>query len=272
MRFSATAGYIDMSAASYDSIRSHLTGMRQAEGPQELFRNGSFVIAATADTTRSEEVRFPTGKLVWPMNTVVWFPRDYSRPKIVGEFGGIEQMFIDVGGGRRTAVTPPNRRWGMRGMGGRGTRLCLAGIGVEIRCVDEDGAIMIVRWAQDPVPTTQAEIDAWKADMRSGRGGEPPQYAERIIAGIIIPETKPPVSTIVVSTDRRIFVHGPDLKREREGWFPYRVFSPRGELLGIAELPFMGIHELGEDYVLGVVRNADGVEFIALYDIDPVER
>jgi hypothetical protein len=191
---------------------------------------------------------------------------------VIGEYGGIEQMFIALGNGQRTAVVPPGARRGRYGIDSHGTRLCLAGKGTEIQCVDKDGSQLVFRWTQDFVPTPQSEIDAWKARMRSGDAAEPGHNAERIIAGIIIPEMRPPILSIVVATDGRIFVAGPDLEPQREGWIPYRVFSPKGELVGVAELPLMAITELGEDHVLGVTRNADGVEFVAMYDIERAGR
>jgi len=267
LRFSVTSGYVDMHVPSRDTIQVRLAPMRQAEGLREFLRNGSFIVSASSDGHLPEEVRFPTGKLVFPMRTAVWFPRDHSAPKTVGPYAGIEQMFIDLGNGQRTAEVPPGARRGMRGFGARGTRLCVAAAGTEVSCVDEDGSRLSIRWTQDAVPVPQSEIDAWKARYRSGGRTGSAQTAEQIIAGIIIPESRPPILAIVVATDGRVFVAGPDLPRELTGPIPYRMFSRTGELVGIAQLPAMGVHEVGDDYVLGVERDEDGVEFVVIYDV-----
>jgi len=98
------------------------------------------------------------------------------------------------------------------------------------------------------------------------------QQVERMIAQAIIPATKPPVSFVVVDAERRVLVGGPDLQAEADGWQRVRVFSATGELLGIADLPPVTVHDLGPDYLLGVLRNEDGIEFVVSYDVSPTRR
>ena len=71
---------------------------------------------------------------------------------------------------------------------------------------------------------------------------------------------------VAVADDGRVLVSGPDL-RSPPGRQRMRVFSPEGELLGVADLPPVAIHELGENHLLGVWRNDDGVEFVVLHDV-----
>jgi hypothetical protein len=269
LRFTAGGAYLGMTRASFDSARARLVRMHPAEGTNQLFRNGAFVISTESDSVISEEVMFPTGKLARRTTGTVWLSADYTRSRVVGSFGGIQQMFIDVGGGRRIPVIPPSARWPIEALGGGGTTLCFgADEGPEIRCVDQDGAMLIVRWTQAPVPTSQKAIDDWKAQTRRrATGRTTPQMAERIIADIVIPPTQPSVGSILVARDGRIFVSSPDLQGAREGWIRRRVFSAGGQLLGVADFPRIQVLEVGDDYVLGVARDADGVEYVVVHEV-----
>jgi hypothetical protein len=272
LTFTAGNGYVGSSSTSFDSLNAQLQGMRLAEGTAELLRNGSMVVGAVPkDEPENDGSLFPTGKLFRRQTMAVWIDRDHSRFAVLGTFGDIQQMFFDVGGGRRTPVIPPSARFRREAIGGRGTRFCIAGNDApEVRCVDEDGRRLIIRWTQDSVPTPVAAIDEWRNDVRTGaaRPGSrtTPQAAERIIAGTIIPATAPPIRSLFVDADRRVFVGGPDLGAA-EGRFRYRVFSADGQLLGLAELPRVGVTEIGTDYLVGISRNEDGVEFIVVHDL-----
>ena len=279
LRFTGAGAYVGMATVSLDTVNARLAGTRPTEGPQELFRNGAFVISTQPDGEIPEEVMFPTGKLARRTTGAVWFSSDYARSRVIGSFGDIQQMFIDVGGGRRTPVIPPSARWPRHALGGGGTRLCLgADEGPELRCVDQDGSTLIVRWTQAPVPTEQKVIDDWKIETRRratrgtttqtiSSGLQQLQMAERIIAAIVIPPTKPSIGSILVAADRRILVSGPDLQVPREGWVRRRVFSADGQLLGVADFPPIQVLEIGADYVLGVARDADGVEYVVVHDL-----
>lgn len=169
LRFTAGGGYVDMTVASRDSMQRQLGGMRFAEGVHEYFRDGSVVIAARPPSGEGMDGdQYRTGELFRPTTTLVWIARDYARSQVIGEFGEIQQMFIDVGGGRREPVVPPSARRRMSILGGAGDRFCVAGNEIaEIRCLDQDGSRLVIRWSQDSVPTTQAAIDEWRQSERA---------------------------------------------------------------------------------------------------------
>jgi hypothetical protein len=272
LRFSVASGYVGMSAIQRDSIDAHLLSMTAAEGTAEYLRDGSFVIAATSPSNGpSDGSQFPTGELFRRQTTEVWVSGDRSRSLVLGTIGDIQQMFIDIGGGRRTAEIPPSSRWGKHAIDARATRYCSAGNEIpEVRCIDDRGRRLIIRWAQADVPTPAEEIERWRAGVRAGAArpgsGTSAQVAERIISAMIIPPTRPPIGTVVIDSEGRILVSGPDLVAP-EGGSRYRVFSPRGELLGFADLPRIGLAQMGPDYLLGVTRNDDGVEFVVMHDV-----
>jgi hypothetical protein len=272
LRFSVSGGYMNMSVPTREAIAARLAGMRRAEGLHGFFGNGSMFVPARPDTPGpSDGSQYPTGELFRPQSTIIWIAADTGRSSVLGTFGDIEQMFVDIGGGQRDAVIPPSARRQRNALGGRGTRLCVAGNDVpEFRCLDQDGARLVVRWVQDSVATPTDSIDRFRANSRASASrpgsGVDPQIVERVIEGIIIPATLPPVTNIVVADDRRVLVSGPDLIAP-PGWQRMRVFSTDGELLGTADLPLLAVHELSGDRLLGVWRNDDGVEFVVVHDV-----
>jgi hypothetical protein len=273
LRFTVENGYVDMIAANSDSIRRHLGELSPAEGTREYFANGSVLTTGRVNTGGpTDGSQYPTGKLFRPVTTLVWVDRNYERSRTVGEFGQIQQMFIDVGDGMREPVVPPSARYQRRASGARGTRSCHAGNDEpEVRCIDDNGSILIVRWNQETLPTPQSDIEAWRENLRT-RAAAPgsrttPQAIERVISGVIIPPTRPLITSMLVDADGRIYVRGPDIESGTEGWLRYRVFSRDGELIGLADLPAVTIRELGADYLFGVSRNEDEIESVVVHGI-----
>ena len=272
LRFTIGAGYVDTWTMPRATIASALGDRRPAEGLGEYLRNGSIVIAARPKSVILEDGNnFPTGQLFRRQFTAVWIDHDGARSEVLGELGGIQQLFIDIGGGQRTAVIPPSSRRSINARNGDGSRVCVAGNDEpEVRCVDDDGTRLIIRWTQDTVLTPREEAMRWREGFRESAAGPgsrtSPQIAEKVIAGMIIPPTVPPIRDILVDNEKRVLVGGPDLSAAN-GWRRYRVFSADGELLGTAEFPAFAVYELGEDYAVGRARDADGVEFVVVYDI-----
>ena len=272
LRFTLESGYVDSWTMSRETIATALGDRRPSEGLGEYLRNGSIVIAARPKSMVLEDGRdLPTGQLFRRQFTAVWIDRNGARSEVLGELGGIQQLFIDIGGGQRTAVIPPSSRRPINARNGDGSRLCVAGNDApEVRCVDDDGARLIIRWTQDTVPTPRAEALRWRDGLResAARPGSrtSPQLAEKVIAGMIIPSTVPPIRDILVDNQKRVLVGGPDLTAP-EGWRRYRVFSADGELLGTADFPGFAVYDLGADYAVGRARNDDGVEFVVVHDI-----
>ena len=272
-QYTIGGGHVGTTTASLDSILRAMAPMTLAEGMTEPFRNGSVVVEGQPPTDGPlDGSQFPTGELFRRREKAVWISADYSRSVVIGDVLGIQQMFIDMGGGRRSAEIPPSSRWQQTGIGARGTKLCTAGNETpEIRCVEQDGRVTIIRWTQEPVPTSQETIDAWKTRARERAGRSPApgakQNAERVIAGMIVPPTVPPIAFLFVDAEGGVLVGSPDLKGGRPGWNRLRVFSPDGELLGYADVPQIWIGDLGDDYLLGRSFNEDGVEFVVGHDV-----
>jgi hypothetical protein len=207
-----------------------------------------------------------------PMHTRFWISRDQARSRMIGTFGEIQQLMIDVGHGDPWPLVPPASRRRISHLGARGTRFCLApNEGPEVHCIDQDGEHMIARWSQEDVATPDSVIELRWRQMRESAGPLSPEDVERMIAAAIIPPTMPPVSALAVDTGGGFLVVGPDIQRSVSGRLRARVFASSGELLGLGDIPPIVVHELGADYLLGVSRNADGVEFVELYRVRRTE-
>ncbi len=277
LRFSTAAGYIDTRMTAQDSLQRRIEAARGREGISTLFRNGSLITVTQLDRPTQGDPPRPTGQLFRPKTALFWTDTTQASVRPLGDFGAIESMFVDVGRGRIEPVIPPNAKRRFTTLGAAGERFCITGNDApEVRCVDDDGARVIIRWSQDTVRTTDVMIERWRAARRAeatraGAHGNP-QQTERLIAQVVVPPTVPPVSGILVDRARRVFVTGPDLAAAKPEWTRYRVFSRDGVLLGFADLPAVGAPDIGDNYLLGVARDADGVEFIVSYALSWNEK
>ena len=269
VRFMADGRHLGTVTVHRDSLARRLPGQRLSEGTREFMRNGSTIVTTRPATAGPTDGEYVAGELHRTQSTTYWISRDHSRSAALGSFGGIQQMFIALSGGRRTFEIPPAARRTLSAVGAGGTRFCAAGNETpEVRCVDQDGRRLIVRWKQESVRTAPADIERWREGVRAGatRPGSSPEIAERILAGMRIPPTVPPVRGFRIDAQGRLYISGPDLVSP-EGLLRYRVFSRDGELLGVADLPPVGNGELGDDFIIGLTRNAEGVESVVLHDV-----
>ena len=174
-RYTIGGGHVGTTTASLDSILRAIAPMSLAEGMTEPLRNGSVVVEGQPPTDGPlDGSQFPTGELFRRREKAVWISADYSRSVVFGDVLGIQQMFIDMGGGRRSAEIPPSSRRQQTSIGARGTKLCTAANETpEIRCVAQDGRVTIIRWTQQSVPTSRETIDAWKTRVRVVPGARP---------------------------------------------------------------------------------------------------
>lgn len=117
------------------------------------------------------------------------------------------------------------------------------------------------------------------ADHLSGRGSwratrwhiPPNQRLERWLAAVTYPKTKPPISGVHADRLGHLWVgETPANEMQPVVW---SVFGAAGRIMARVELPatFTPM-DIGGDYVLGRVRDADGIEFIQMYELVKSER
>ena len=281
LRFTVNGGYVDSRPSPRATAALREVELRPTEGIEEYFRDGAGLLAARpyADSSMYDR-RHPTGELFRPTNSLVWLSPDRSAVRVIGRYGEIQQMFVTVGGGRRHPVIPPGARRRISAMNGTGSRFCISDAErPEVDCIDADGSHLRIRWLQDTIPVTSDMVEQWREAHRNRTRGFTSRSTgpeiEQMIAGVIIPPTLPSIQGILVDTEGRIFVASPGLHSPTRGRSHWRVFSADGELLGLADLPGAQVHALGPDYLIGVRRDAEGVETIVVHDLassPPISR
>lgn len=99
---------------------------------------------------------------------------------------------------------------------------------------------------------------------------EPPERHAMIrahLGAMDVPETSPAYGRLLVDSEGGLWVSDySSFPVEPTGW---RVFDPEGRLLGPVTVPErFHVHQIGEDWVLGIWRDDLGVEYARIYGLD----
>ncbi|WP_419167830.1 hypothetical protein [Candidatus Palauibacter sp.] len=147
----------------------------------------------------------------------------------------------------------------------------------------DDGSITRILRRDEPIrPVTSVHVEAWLDEMaernmtynrytREQAEAAKPGWRDRPRA-----ETLPALRSIHLDATGHLWVEpyfGPGVERS-----PFEVYAPDGTWLGSISMP-PGLDrgatagsaphlEIGDDYVLGVWRDAQGVEYVRLYRLD----
>ena len=145
----------------------------------------------------------------------------------------------------------------------------------EIRAFRADGTlVLIVRREHVPRVPTEADVEP---SIQAGFANEPeiPEgIREELLKDLrsrLLAETFPAFTTILADAADNLWVREYDFPREVRPAPLWTVFDPEGRVLGFVETPkdLLHIHEIGENYILGVALDELGVESIQLW---PLER
>lgn len=154
----------------------------------------------------------------------------------------------------------------------------------EIKAFRADGTLArIVRREHMPVAPTEADrqifVDGRKAVYRTGvdaTTGEstPEALLEELIWPFLetftLAEQFPAFSTVMADGAGHLWVREYDLPREENPVPLWTVFDPEGRVLGFVETPpGLDIMQIGEDFILGRVKDEFEVEYVQVW---PLER
>ena len=130
----------------------------------------------------------------------------------------------------------------------------------ELRAYTNDGSLVrIVRREHDVRSPTEADLD----DYRAARTN--PHEA---LEAVPLPESFPAFTAIEVDLLGNLWVREYNLPEDEDRAL-WTVFDPEGVALGFVETPSeLLIYEIGEDYILGEVRDDLGVEYIQLWGLN----
>lgn len=207
------------------------------------------------------------GPLFRPEITVGRVAADFTELDTLGVYGGIEQQYVDIAGGRVSATVPPfasSSEWGLSA--GDGTIVVGDNAMPRFERFGPDGSRTVVRWRAEPVSGTPAEVEAWKERQRNASWvGDRIEQLERAWAVMDIPEVKPFYGRVRVGSDGAVWLGSAD------DWLAgttLRAFAPDGAYLGTVELPGqVTIHDSGPGWILGVARDDFDVETVVFYEV-----
>lgn len=139
----------------------------------------------------------------------------------------------------------------------------------EVGEYDASGELQrIMRLDRVPEPIGREDIEAW-IDSAAARSSNPDArrvFRERY-ADVSLPATKPTYMDVRVGESGDVW-----LKRfplPGEGPFPWTVFDSAGVYLGTIAMPDgFELHQVGDDFVLGVTTNDLDVETVGLYSLE----
>lgn len=155
----------------------------------------------------------------------------------------------------------------------------------EVRWLDDRGGLaQVARWRDEPRPVSESMITAWEREMRAAfeRVGIPATDIDERISvlkeAIVEPlpffgvaGSLPRDGGLMADAEGNVWVAGyvpPRLVGPRR----YFVLSPRGEWLGMAELPEgFRLLAIGSRHLLGVERNELDIQAVSLYELKQVE-
>ena len=129
------------------------------------------------------------------------------------------------------------------------------------------GLTQLIRRTRPNRPVTRAMIDELRRrNLENARDDNERRAIERQLAEAAFPETLPAFSDLEADAAGRLWVKDYVVGGEENRW---DVFEPDGRWLGTVVLP-RGFNptEIGEDYVLGIVRDDLGVELVRVHRIE----
>ena len=153
----------------------------------------------------------------------------------------------------------------------------------EIRVLQADGTLTrIVRREHTPVLPTEADRAVFVAEQIAYLGtfvnaaGDrmPAAYREEYFRPSLesrpLAERFPAFSTVLADEAGHLWVREYDLPREERPAPLWTVFDPEGRVLGFVETPAgLDILQIGEDFILGRVKDEFEVEYVQVW---PLER
>lgn len=151
----------------------------------------------------------------------------------------------------------------------------------EIRAFRTDGTLArIVRLEHEPRAPTEADRQIYLERMAGGGVIEPRtglplpeavvQDRRQFFELVPLAEHLPAFSAILTDETGYLWVREYDAPHDERPAPLWTVFDPDGRVLGFVETPVgLEIQQIGEDYILGLIEDEFGVEFVQVW---PLER
>ncbi len=233
-------------------------------GPMEPLGDGSLLVRLVGKTDEVPSEGYHRRK-----SGALRISSDFSSVDTLMFFGDTEQFAVDAPWGQY-AVVPPSAKRTRIAHGGRPPKICIGEQeGPEIVCFESDGGRTLMRWTIEPPTLTDAEVAQWREemvqeyDLKLSRD----QVLE-VLDQVPIPPRRPPYSQIILDAGGHLWAELGPATGNRRGSTDFLVFDLRGVLLGTVALPPMRVLEIGPDYVLGVLVDELGIEYVRVHELD----
>lgn len=214
------------------------------------------IVAVTRVVGESPGARATTG--MWRQQGSLIFIPESGPPRPIGSSPGL--VMYNVRHGLETVAVTPLLFVGASSAVDQERQLVYIGDGLR-RVIDVhrlDGSLLrSIRWGGAGERATDEEFARmsalWlqQADARFGT-----RSGRQLLRQLPDQHEFPPVLAIVPGKDGRLWV--------RAGIRQWNVFSAEGEWIVHVNLPFRTLFEAGEDYLLGLIVDDDGVESVAV--------
>ncbi len=200
----------------------------------------------------ADYVRYdPTGL---PFGSVARAPlSDHFVQAISPQYGGIANWPLAFG---RTTTA---RVYGDRVFLGEGATY-------EIRVLDTAGGVReVIRVTRDPLPVTERDIQAYGEALVAAAGNDNfRRMMERLIADMPFPTHMPAYAGFLVDAGGGLWVE--EYNRPGDEIARWSVFQRDGVWMGTLVFPLrFEPLDIGDDYLLGLWRDADDVEHVQMY-------
>ncbi|MGH7460882.1 MAG: 6-bladed beta-propeller [Longimicrobiales bacterium] len=230
-----------------------LLGSERATEAVTPLPDGSFVLHVTS---REEARSLAEGQLFRPPLGYFRFARDLSRVDSLGWYGGLQQMYLNIGGRRvyETVDVSPHARIAAGG----NPLLIYAGNGepYEVHAFAATGRLVrIIRSSLAPLPIP---ADVSERRRRSAEQGFRPQERLRVRDALPRQTHFPAYREVHADADANLWV-------SRFG-SAMDIFDRSGRWLGTVTIAGRPV-EIGRDYILTLRHDTLGVERVVLYDL-----
>ena len=142
----------------------------------------------------------------------------------------------------------------------------------DIRMLDSGGSVVrIVRREEGRRPVSEGQRERWVSGRLSeidNDGTERSRRQRALFDDIPFPDSLPAFEALSLQEGGRLWVRETGLDGPAAAMARWSAFDSGGQPLGVVEMP-AGFQpfEIGTDYVLGLWKDALGVEYVQLYDL-----
>ena len=227
--------------------------------PVAVLRDGSILTSPTpgffaTDTDVLVELRDAEGELKSSLGTHAGMERHFDGESLTVYTVIFGRQLIREAWGELSVVTPNTR--------------------YEIRAFAQDGTLArIVRRDHVMRTPTDAHVERYIEDRIPGNAYPEAQAREREGFGPVpVSDHLPAFASMKADALDHLWVEEYEPPGEELPGVIWCVFDPDGKVLGFVETPEgLLIYEIGEDYIVGLVRDEMDVEFIQVWPLDRVE-